>query len=51
MKEFFVIKTGLPFYDEDIDMKFMHEGKERVAIMMMLVGAILVIVSLLGYIV
>lgn len=50
MKEFFVIKTGLSFYDEDIDLKFMQDNKERNAIIMMVIGAVLLLVALLGYV-
>lgn len=47
MKEYFTIKTGLPFYDADVDELNIYYHRQQVAYGLMLVGGILVIWALL----
>jgi hypothetical protein len=47
MKEYFVIKTGTPDYDPEVDELNMSYYKERVGLMLILVGGLLLIGALL----
>jgi hypothetical protein len=47
MKELFIIKTGTPDYDPDIDDLNMYYYKERVGYSLILVGGFLLLIALL----
>jgi hypothetical protein len=47
MREFFIIKTGTPDYDEHVEELNLYYERDKIAYMFILIGGILVVVSLL----
>jgi hypothetical protein len=47
MKEYFIIKTGTPDYDEDVDMMNIRYQAEQLPMILILVGGFLVVIALL----